>query len=682
MRAFLLTIFLLTGACCGFAQQARQRIPINDGWTFRFAYDVRKNAPVQHVQLPHTWNASDVAAGKMDYYRTTGIYTRKIHLEPAWKGRRIFLFMEGANAVAEVYVNQKLVTEHKGGYTAFCTEITGYLQEGGDSQLSIQVSNAYRNDVLPLSGDFNVYGGIHRPVSLIVTGPDCITPLDYASPGVYIQQQHVSAYEAQVQVTTKLSLKRATDLQLRTIITDAQQKQVATLTTTVGQDSIIRQPLTMQHPHLWNGRKDPYLYKVTVQLMQNGNVLDEIVQPLGLRYYGVDPDKGFSLNGVNTDLHGFGLHEDVAGKGSAMDHQDQQKDMQLIMEVGANAMRLTHYPHSNYFYELADTNGIILWTEIPLVGPGGYNGAGYVNSNGLRQQARQVLTELIRQQYNHPSICFWGLFNELKLDYDDPIPFVDTLNQLAKSEDPTRLTTCASFLDNGKFNQSSDVIAWNKYFGWYGGRFEEMGTWADSLHHLFPRKPIAISEYGAGANIGQHTEVLQAPDPGGPFHPEEWQTAYHEKNWEELSRRPFIWGKFVWVLCDFGSAIREEGSVKALNDKGLVTYDRSMRKDAFYFYKANWSNEPVLYIAERRNNIRKQEKANIKVFTNANAVELFVNGKSMGKATTDAFKRATWPQVPLQPGENLISVRAIRNGQVLNDNCTWQRSDNATTLSR
>ncbi|WP_143305898.1 glycoside hydrolase family 2 protein [Chitinophaga vietnamensis] len=671
MRIFLLTIFLLTGACC-YAQRARQRIPINKDWTFRFAYDARKNAPLQHVQLPHTWNAGDVAAGKMDYYRSTGIYNKTIHADPAWKGKRIFLFMEGANSVADVFVNKQLVTEHKGGYTAFCTEITAYLQEGRDNQLTVQVSNAYRNDVLPLSGDFNVYGGIHRPAWLIVTEPNCITPLDFASPGVYVQQQRVSAKEAQVQVTTKLSLRRTAGLQLRTLITDPQQKEIATITTPV-QDSIVRQPITLPHPHLWNGRKDPYLYKVTVQLLQDKQVIDEIVQPLGLRYFSVDADKGFSLNGVNTALRGFGRHEDVAGKGSALDHADQQKDMQLIMECGANAMRLTHYPHSNYFYELADSNGIILWTEIPLVGPGGYTGTGYVNSGALQQQARQLLTELIRQQYNHPSICFWGLFNELKLDYDDPVPFIDSLNALAKAEDPARLTTCASFLDNGKFNQCSDVIAWNKYYGWYGGHFEEIGTWADSIHHLFPHKPIAVSEYGAGANIAQHTESLQSPDPGGPFHPEEWQTAYHEKNWEELSRRPFIWGKFIWALNDFGSAIRDEGSIKGLNDKGLVTYDRSTRKDAFYFYKANWSEEPVLYITERRNTIRKQEKANIKVFTNAAAAELFVNGRSMGKATTDTFRRATWQQVPLRPGQNRITVQAIRNGQVLNDTITLGR---------
>lgn len=659
---------------------SRKYIDLNKEWSFHFAFDVRRDGPAQSVTLPHTWNAKDVFdnAIAIDYSRTTGIYKRKIVADTSWRGKRAFLYFEGANSVADVFVNNRFVTQHQGGYTAFCVEITDKLLFDKENDLTVYVSNAYRIDVLPLSGDFNVYGGLHRRVSMIITNKNCITPLDFASPGIYLATSHVSDSSGTVNILTRLSLRDKTDnISVKTTVHDATGKPVGQTESRLSSrtDSAINQTVVIKPPHLWNGRMDPYLYSVSVQLLENGRPVDEVIQPLGFRYFRVDADSGFSLNGKPLDLHGFGYHEDMAGKGSALSKNDLEKDMSYVLDAGATAMRLTHYPHSTYFYDLADRKGIILWSEIPLVGPGGYSGTGYVNNPLLKQQARQVLEEMIHQYYNHPSILFWGLFNELKLDYDDPLEFIEELNKLAKQEDPSRLTTCASMLDNDHFNEVTDLIAWNKYYGWYGGAFSEIGNWADRTHLRMRGKPIAISEYGAGGSVRQHVDTPVAPDPGSKFHPEEWQTLYHERNWEELKRRPFIWGKFVWALNDFGSSIRKEGDTAGINDKGLITYDRKICKDAFFFYKANWNPEPMVYIAEKRNRLRDHEYISVKVYTNMPEAELFVNGKSYGKLVKDTLGRVIWKDVHLLPGNNQVSVRSTKGQLSLTDSCTL-RFDN------
>jgi beta-galactosidase len=468
--------------------------------------------------------------------------------------------------------------------------------------------------------------------------------LDYGSAGVYIKQNKVSDQSASLEVLSKLAVRNIKGLSLRTTIFDQQERKVATLNTivNVAKRQEVKQQFNLDKPNLWNGKANPYLYSVQVSLLQNNQVIDQVTQPLGLRYFHVDVNKGFFLNGKYLDLYGVGRHEDIAGKGSALNDSDHENDMMLIKELGATAARLTHYPQNKHFYDLCDKNGIILWSEIPFVGPGGYTGTGYLKNRELEIKTKTMLKELIRQNYNHPSICFWGLFNELKLDYDDPQPFIQELNALAKKEDPGRLTTLASNLGKKDFANLTDLMGWNQYFGWYGGSFNEVGTWADETHRALPNKPISISEYGAGASPFKHIETLEKTIPKGKFHPEEWQTAFHEAHWAVLKNRPFIWGKFIWVLADFGSSIRTEGDQNGINDKGLVTYDRKIKKDAFYFYKANWNQEPMLYIAERRNTERRSKLTNIKVFTNAKKATLWVNGKLLGERKKNEINTILW----------------------------------------
>lgn len=654
------------------ANAGRQVLPLNNNWQFYFAYNFERDIKKEQVRLPHTWNASETLKGIANYNRTSAIYERTLILTDGMKGKRLFLYFEGVNSVATVLLNNKFVDEHQGGYTGFCVEITNFVKPGPNS-VTVQVSNAYRLDVIPLHGDFNIYGGIHRPVSLIVTDQNCISPLDHGSSGVYISQQQVTAQSAQISVLTKLSVANAAGLSLKTTVYDHEKKAVASSVSKISaaNDKELRQDLSISNPHLWNGKTDPYLYTVEVNLLKDDQPADQVVQPLGLRYFKVDPDKGFFLNGKYLDLYGAGRHEDLAGKGSALSEGDHDRDMELIKELGATAMRLTHYPQNKHFYDLCDRNGIILWSEIPFVGPGGYTGTGYLKNRNLEANARMMLTELIRQNYNHPSICFWGMFNELKLNYDDPQPFIRELNALAKKEDPGRLTTLASNLGAEEFGDLTDLLGWNKYYGWYGGDFDEVGKWADETHRALPGKPVSVSEYGAGASPFKHMESLEKPAPGGRFHPEEWQTAFHEKHWEALKQRPFIWGKFVWVLADFGSSIRTEGDHDAINDKGLVTYDRKIKKDAFYFYKANWNPEPMLYITERRNTIRHKKTATVKVFSNAPVVGLWVNDKAYSNKKPNGLNTVLWEDVKLRPGKNTIRVRSVKEGKVLEDNCEW-----------
>jgi beta-galactosidase len=651
----------------------RYRIPLNKRWDFHYTYDIRKNYKTTRVDIPHTWNAAP-GRDTSQYNRTSAIYEKKLVIDGALSDKRLFLYFEGVNTVGDIFINKHYVTTHRGGYTAFCVEITPWVLFNSKNEISVHVSNSFRYDVLPLAGDFNLYGGIHRPVSLLVTSANCITPLDYGASGVYLKQSSVSDQHATVDVAVKLLIKSyQAGTKMLTQLRDSGNRVLEEhIVPLKNGDLSIADRFIINQPHLWNAKSNPYLYRVTVKLLENGVVSDAVTEHLGLRYYRVDPQLGFFLNGKHMDINGVCRHEDVYNKGSALDSLDQKTDFNLIMEMGANAVRLTHYPQSNTFYDLCDKKGLIVWSEIPLIGPGGYNGVGYINSEPLKQQARQVLTEMIRQNYNRPSIFFWGIFNELKLDYDNPVPFIKELDSLAKKEDPGRLTTCATFLDDDTFNNVTNLIAWNKYYGWYGGTPGDFGVWADQMHLKYPQKPIGVSEYGAGGSPNQHSSFQQNLQPGGKFHPEESQAFFHEENWVELRTRPFLWGKFIWLLADMGSAIRNEGEVAGINDKGLVTYDRKIKKDAFYFYKANWNPEPMLYLTQKRFKYRSDNSVSVKDYTNFPSAELFVNGISYGIKKKDSIGRVIWDKVLLNYGINKIKVTSKAGERALYDECVWE----------
>ena len=667
-RLVSVVLFMLYGMSM-FAQ--RQDILLNNDWNFRFSHQVQKGTEVR-VDLPHTWNAQDALSGKIDYKRGIGNYEKNLFIRSEWKGKRLFIRFEGVNNIADVFVNRRHIGEHRGGYGAFIFEITGKVEYGKENSILVRVNNGEQLDIMPLVGDFNFYGGIYRDVHLLITDETCISPLNYASPGVRLIQDSVSHKYAKVRAVVDLSNgdsgNREVELNVRLLDGQRVVKE-GTKNVNLSGNEVMQQELTFEidQPHLWNGRQDPFLYQAEVTLFRNGQMVDRVTQPLGLRFYRIDPDKGFFLNGKHLPLQGVCRHQDRSEVGNALRPQHHEEDAALMLEMGVNAVRLAHYPQATYFYDLMDKNGIIVWAEIPFVGPGGYNDKGFVDLPAFRANGKEQLKELIRQHYNHPSICVWGLFNELTELGDNPVAYIKELNVLAHQEDTTRPTTSASN-QMGDLNFITDAIAWNRYDGWYGGTPADLGKWLDRMHKDHPEICIAISEYGAGASIYHQQDSLVKTVPTSWWHPENWQTYYHIENWKTISSRPYVWGSFVWNMFDFGAAHRTEGDRPGINDKGLVTFDRKVRKDAFYFYKANWNREePMLYLTGKRNTVRTQRLQTITAFTNLSGAELFVNGKSYGKAIPDSYAILEWKNVELEPGENEIKVVSTNKKLPLSD---------------
>lgn len=712
-RKFLLlaiAAFLFVG---GLSAQ-RSVITLTNGWRIKSMLDVRKSYKGEPVTIPHTWNV-DFQRGKDGTTLTTaggapvydrGAYCYEHHLNifgEEMDGKRAFLYFEGVNSVATVFVNHIPVGEHKGGYTAFCYEITDALKPG-DNIVEVFCSNSWRTDVLPLSGDFNVYGGIHRPCYLVITDKDCINPAYYASPGVLVHQRNINKAKAEVDVEVLLS---ATDRNLSVAVSaiDADGRCVAearkenvdgTATTSV---SI---PITISSPRLWQAQRDPYLYTVRVTLQKDGKAVDEVEQRTGFRSITVDPQRGTFLNGKAVQVNGFCRHEDVAGRGSALLFEDYRRDMNLILESGATAMRLAHYPHGETIYNLSDEEGIMLWTEIPFCGPGGMTYTGYLQS--VDDNAIEVTRELVLQKYNHPSICFWGIFNEVLTnsgknfcDYGDPTPLIRRINEEFHRLDKSRPTAYATCVDQRNYEGCADLIGWNKYFGWYSDATAGASEFFDKAHSMAGIVPVGVSEYGAGASPEHHlpfgllareqvyagkksekngTDIEVGPVGGlrsdSRFHPEEAQTYCHEGNWQVFSERPYLWCKFVWLFADIQSYQRMEGARDGFNDKGMLTYDRNIKKDAFYFYKAQWNNAPMAYITSRRYMERDTAEIDIKAYTNAPSLTLYVNGKKVGMAVTDKMHRAIWTSVVLQEGNNNIRIEGKSAGKFVSDECVWR----------
>lgn len=648
---------------------------INQDWSFRFSHQVNANA-ARRVDLPHTWNAQDALGGKYDYKRGIGNYTKKIFIRPEWQSKRLFLRFEGANCVSNVFVNGKHIGEHRGGYGAFVFEITDKVEYGKENTLLVRVNNGEQLDVMPLVGDFNFYGGIYRDVHLLLTDNLCISPLDYASSGVYLIQQQITDKQAAICARINLSngtgeLRKAV---LRLQVNDGKktvyetEKEVSMIPYTDVQVENIE--FILKNPRLWNGTQDPFMYQTVVTLIKDGKELDKVEQPLGVRYYITDPDKGFFLNGKHLPLHGVCRHQERAEVGNALYPVHHEEDTRIMLDMGVNAVRLAHYPQATYMYDLMDKYGIVTWAEIPFVGPGGYADKGFVDQPSFRENGKEQLKEMIRQHYNHPSICFWGLFNELKEQGDNPVEYIKELNAMAHREDPTRPTTSASNQD-GALNFITDHIAWNRYDGWYGATPATLATWLDATHKNHPEIKIAISEYGAGASIYHQQDSLVQTVPGSWWHPENWQTEYHIQNWKIINERPYVWASFVWNMFDFGAAHRMEGDRSGINDKGLVTHDRKIKKDAYYFYRANWNPEPMIYIAGRRNVNRVKPLVDVQVFSNVEEVILIVNDCQCRRMKPDSLKVCLFKEVPLRKGRNEIEVRASDSKKQLIDRCTW-----------
>ncbi len=655
---------------------------LDAGWTFSrgeflgaaaLQFD---EAGWSRVTLPHTFNAESDPPPK-DYYRGPGWYRHELKLDPAWKGRRVFVRFGAASLVAKVYLNGVELGEHRGGFAAFCYELTPGLNWQGRNILSVRVDNSRREDVIPLGGDFTVYGGLYRDVSLLVTDTVAITPLDHGSPGIFLHQREVTADHADLDIVTEVSngTSAAVAAEVRISVRDAKgttvAHEVAATNVAAGATQPITKALHLEQPHRWNGVADPYLYTTRVEVAVAGKVVDILEQPLGLRSIAMDPARGFILNGQPQQIRGVDRHQDWAGVGWAISREQQDTDMRIIREMGATGVRLAHYQHADYFYSLCDREGLLVWAELPMVND-------VRGGAAFRDNAAEQLTELVRQNENHPAIVMWSLYNEIGVKNPvDPVPIVAGLKEIANAEDPSRPTTGALSIDGiaklPHVGELNNILALNVYPGWYVDTAADMGAIVDRWNASYGSHGIIISEYGAGASIDQHQQDFTGRTGRAPkaWHPEEWQSIVHEQNYADMKARPFVYGSFVWNMFDFASAGRSEGDTPGINDKGLVTRDRKVKKDAFFFYQANWTTTPMIYITSRRDHERTTPLTPVKVYSNCARVRLRVNGRDLGEATGSELHVFQWKDVALQPGDNRIEVEATSAKGVIRDTCEW-----------
>lgn len=682
LRNFSLASILLAcllGSIC--KAEAREVTPFNNGWEFKkgpFPTDAmqtaaRWNADWEQVNVPHTWNADDMQKKTNSFYAGVAYYRKHYVFPESLEGKRLFLRFEGVGACAEVYVNGYLVGTHKGAYSAFVCEIGSQVRLGEENEIVVKADNAARPDVIPVNHAlFGVYGGIYRPVWLIVTEPCNIVVNDCASPGVYITQKNVSKQSADVSVRVKLdnaTLAPAT-LELENAIYTREGKLVK-----VHRQSFELTPQGVQnyvsdfkisHPHLWQGREDPYLYKVVSRLKQDGQVIDEVIQPLGLRKYEAVAGKGFFLNGKKYPMYGVTRHQDWWGMGSALTNREHDFDLEQIMEVGATTVRFAHYQQSDYIYSRCDTLGLIIWAEIPFV-----NRVTGQEWDNVHQQMR----ELIRQSFNHPSIYVWGIHNEVYHPHGYTAALTQSVHDLCKLEDPDRYTVAVNGYGHAEHpvNGNTDIQGMNRYFGWYEKKIQDIKPWIEKMEKEYPWQRLMLTEYGADANIEHQTELLgDALNWGSDFYPETFQTKTHEYQWGVISQHPYILASYLWNMFDFAVPQWKRGGVDARNMKGLITFDRKIRKDAFYWYKANWSKEPVLYLTQRRNTERERRETSVTVYSNLGTPRVFLNGRELDgvrKGYTDVHY--IFDQVTLAEGRNVLRAVIVSDGKEYTDEIVW-----------
>ena len=594
----------------------RNIVNINRKWAFsKQATSVPTELPANWdwVNVPHSWNAIDGQDGDSDFFRGTCYYVKKLDKMDLPETDRYYLEIKGANSSADVYLNGKNLAHHDGGYSTWRVDITDSLDV--TNLLVIAVDNSENQTVYPQFADFTFYGGLYRDVNIICVNESHFELMHHGGPGLKITPA-VEGADAKVEIETWV--KNFCDCQeIKYTIKSACGKVVAETVTT---DTKVT--LDIKDVHLWHGKKDPYLYTAELELLSDGKVLDNVSSRFGCRTFKIDPDNGFILNGEEYPLRGVSRHQDRWGFGNALLPEHHKEDMDLICEVGATTIRLAHYQHDQYFYDLCDENGLVIWAEIPYISKHMPTG---------RENTISQMKELIIQNYNHPSIVVWGLSNEITMQGDSDPDLLENhniLNDMAHEMDKTRLTTMAavSMCDiDSPYIQIPDTVSYNHYFGWYGGDTTMNGPWFDNFHAKYPNIPIGCSEYGCEA-LNWHTSNPQQGD-----YTEEYQAYYHEELIKQFFSRKYMWATHVWNMFDFGADSRNEGGENGQNHKGLVTFDRKYKKDSFYAYKAWLSDEKFVHICGKRYIDRVEDVTKVTVYSNLPEVELFANGKSLGK---------------------------------------------------
>lgn len=673
MLRLLLTLVFALATFPLLAQSPRLRYTINEQWRFAADHVERGEAADlddsawERVNLPHTWNAEDAFDKTTTYRRGIGWYRRALPIASALRGKRLFLYFEGANQVADVYVNGRHAGQHIGGYTAFAFDITAFVTFGGTAQIAVRVDNSHHPDIPPLNADFTFFGGIYRDVWLIATSPIHIPVTDHASPGVFISTPVATRQTGIVRLRGSVTNDSGQTARLRVLhrILDAAGEEVTAVGSNVTVAPGASEPFDhrtrqIDGPQLWSP-ENPYIYRVRTEVYEGLTVVDAVENPLGFRSFTVDPDRGLTLNDRSLKLYGTNRHQDYPGLGNALPDDLHRRDLRLIKENGFNFLRLAHYPQDPAVLDEADRIGLVIWEEIPIVNL-------ITTSAAFAENSERMLVEMIRQHYNHPSVFFWGYMNEVLLTKPDPVPdryyeivpeLARRLEARARAEDPTRLTVMAlsrdEIIEDRGIGNIPHILGLNLYFGWYYESMAALGPFLDAIHRERPSRPLMVSEYGADTDERVHTTDPRAFD----FSSEHGQN-FHVASFPQLEARPWILGTAVWNQFDFASAGRQDTKY-GLNQKGLFFHNRTP-KDTVFYYQAALLTKPVLYIArewtERAGSRVEDRMQPVWVYTNQPEVELFVNGRSMGSRAAD--NRVVRWNVELSNGANSIRAQAGR----------------------
>ena len=605
----------------------RKEIIINNDWLFHYFKET-----TSQVNLPHTWNNLDGQDGGNDYRRGTCVYEKDFAMPEHAENERVYLDFAGVNASAKVILNDVVVATHDGGYSTFRCDITEHLK--AENKLFVEVDNSINDRVYPQKADFTFYGGIYRTVKLLIVNENHFDLEHFGGPGIAVNAE-VKDKDAEVWVR---SWHNAENGIVSIMLKDAEGNVVAS---GEGTDTKI----LLENVHLWDGIEDPYLYTCEAILNVNGQEVDKISTSFGARYFRVDPKEGFFLNGRSYPLRGVCRHQDRKAIGNALLKEHHDEDMEIIREIGANTIRLAHYQHDQYFYDLCDKYGMVVWAEIPYISEHMPNG----RANTISQ-----MKELVIQNYNHPSICFWGLSNEITISTKDKKDMLDNhrvLNDLVHELDPSRPTTLACYAMCGPFNKSahiSDIVSWNLYLGWYVPGMFLNNLWVDFFHAVYPNRCLGYSEYGCECMPNLHSSHPRRGDQS-----EEYQCIYNEYMLNFFEKRPFMWATHLWNMFDFAADARNQGGEPGMNHKGVVTFDRKTKKDSFYAYKAYWSKEPFVYLCGKRYVDRAEKMTTVKVYSNLPEVTLYANGE---KVETKTGNKVFTFRIPLSGEVHLEAV--------------------------
>lgn len=652
MKRYILVILTLI---LSFEISAREVYSLNNGWRF-FYGDAVSSDFARQVTLPHIWNSDGSQS------QTIGNYMRSLNVPAEWQGRRVFIRFYGASSVADLSVNSRYVGTHRGAGTAFTFEITDFVRYGMPNSIRVRVDNAQRNDLLPLAQEENRYGGLHRSVELIVTDRVAISPLHYSTDGVFVTPEKISTESVEGNVTLHLATDRhdrSATIQMAILSPDRDTVFIDNIRTKFDGKSdktSLNIPFRVSSPKLWCEEPDEQPIYTFVAKLSTGTFADSVAVKTGFRSISIGSDHLLRINGHASRIRGVALYNDHAGVGSAVLPHHVSEDMAMIKELGANLVRMVTYPASAAYLDECDRHGIGVWCDIPLVNSPFLADVPYTTSPALAENGREQLREIIAQNYNRPSILFWGIFSKLAVPGDDPRPYIRELNSLAKKLDPSRPTVAVSNQD-GDINFITDLIVWHQTLGWQTGDVQDVQVWKEQLRDGWSNLRSGLT-YSAGGSPQHQDSLTVRPRLDRNWHPERWQTIFHESYMRTAGNDPLFWGIVAGNMFDFGSARQAHIDGSTINDHGLVSYDRSVRKDAFYVYKAAWNHhDPFVHIAEKRWSIRENPEQTIRAYSNQQQLELIVNGVSRGmmESTDGIF---IWDKVLLHEGANTIEVVA------------------------